>query len=95
MGEPVFVRYWLLQLPGQLGLFALMWLLQRWLGFAAWVPFVVVGVWAAKDLALYPLVRGAYATGDRLGAPRKLVGEAGAAEQDLAPSGYVRVRGEL
>jgi membrane-bound serine protease (ClpP class) len=49
--------------------------------------------WLVKDLLLYRFVRRAYEP-DLTGVA-KLVGDRGVAEVDLAPSGYIRVRGEL
>ena len=49
----------------------------------------------AKDLVLYRFLRHAYADGpSEVIGPEVLVGARGVAEGDLAPSGYVRVRGE-
>jgi membrane protein implicated in regulation of membrane protease activity len=91
----VFVRYWLLQLPGWVLLLAVMWLLRWWLDFADWIPWAVLGLWFVKDLALYPLLKHAYDPANRPTAIRRLIGHSGTAEQDLDPAGFVRVRGEL
>jgi membrane protein implicated in regulation of membrane protease activity len=55
---------------------------------------VVLLLWVAKDLALYPLLRRAYERGGQ-GYPSRLVGRSATARQDLAPRGYVLVAGEL
>lgn len=95
MKDPVFVRYWLLQLPGWLVVAVLTTAITMWLDLAVWVPFAALGAWVLKDLALYPLLKTAYDPTGRTSATRRMVGSAGTAEQDVAPVGFVRVRGEL
>jgi len=51
-------------------------------------------VWLLKDLLLYPFTRTAYETAAKTGSAA-LVGTKGVAEGNLAPDGYVRIRGEL
>jgi membrane protein implicated in regulation of membrane protease activity len=69
-------------------------LLQRWVGLPSWFAWAVVVLWMAKDVALFPFVWHSY---DRqCGEDRNsMVGAQGIAEERLAPSGYVRVHGEL
>jgi membrane protein implicated in regulation of membrane protease activity len=90
----VLAKYVALQVPGWIALVAV-------LGFARWM-FWVPGwvVWAgllllvAKDAAIYPFIwRSFAASADD--APHPRVGTVGVVDSDLAPSGYVRVRGEL
>ena len=50
--------------------------------------------WVLKDAALYPWLRSAYQSDPR-SVIERLVGLPGVAVEPLAPSGYVRVRGEL
>lgn len=88
------LRYLLFQIPG--------WLLAAGVGLALWrweflsAPLCVAGfiVWVLKDLALYPLLRRVYEIDRRTGA-QALIGTRGFAQGDLAPAGFVRVRGEL
>ena len=61
---------------------------------AAATAVVVLLLWVAKDLALYPLVRRAYEPGGH-GYPARLVGRCATARQALSPKGYVLVAGEL
>jgi membrane protein implicated in regulation of membrane protease activity len=85
-----FTRYLLLQAPGWLAVTAALAAL-RWLADVPWwtVP-VGLALFVAKDLAMYPVMR------DTLRPPRRaLVGSRGRAVDRLAPSGYVRVDGEL
>lgn len=51
-------------------------------------------MFVAKDFALYPFLRPAYEVRPEPG-PAHLLGERGVAVEDLAPAGYVRVRGEM
>lgn len=92
---PVLVRYVLLQLPG--------WTLASvvlWFAWSVWgLPpsFAVAGLvlWIAKDFALYPFVRDAYVvSASRWVGPETLVGSEGIADERLAPSGHVHLRGE-
>jgi membrane protein implicated in regulation of membrane protease activity len=85
-----FTRYLLLQAPGWVALGAAL-VVLRWLADVPWwmVP-VGLALFVAKDLAMYPVIR------DTLLPPRRtLVGSRGRAIDRLAPSGYVRVDGEL
>ena len=50
--------------------------------------------WVIKDYALYPFLRSAYELDHRLQIER-MIGELGQATEDLSPTGYVKVRGEL
>jgi membrane protein implicated in regulation of membrane protease activity len=88
------LRYTLLQLPALafVGLAAV--LLWRMAGLPGWAAAAIVAVWAAKDVAMYPFVRGAYAGPGGPGTSR-FVGQHGIARQDLAPRGYVAIGSEL
>ena len=59
-----------------------------WLAALGWMLFV------AKDFALYPWLRHAYAAGNP-DAAAQLVGRTGLARERIDPSGYVRVGAEL
>ena len=89
-----FWRYTAFQVPGWIIAIVGGWLLHRWLGIPLWVASGVLVVWVIKDYALYPLLRSAYELDHRRPIDR-LVGEHGTARDGLAPSGYIRVRGEL
>ena len=69
-------------------------MIYRWLDVPAWLAAGVLVAWVIKDYALYPFLRFAYEADHRLPIER-MVGHIGTAAQELAPSGYVRVRGEL
>ena len=89
-----FWRYTAFQIPGWLiaaggGVF-----LYRTMDVPVWVASGVLVVWVIKDYALYPLLRRAYELDERRPIER-LIGEQGTASDELAPTGYIRVRGEL
>lgn len=86
--------YWLLQLPEAALLLVILLLLQAWLEFPAWITWSLVGLWVAKDAALYPLVWRSFDSGYPA-TMHLLDGEIGVATERIDPTGYVRVRGEL
>jgi membrane protein implicated in regulation of membrane protease activity len=90
----VFLRYWLLQIPGMVAAAAVLAALVRWGDLAPRLALLLFALWVLKDLAFYPVLRVAYqpASGREV---RELVGAIGTARGELAPSGYVRVEGEL
>lgn len=88
-------RYLLFQVPGWVAVCAVIILLVELDLIDAWWAAIAVALWLIKDAAMYPLVRGAYASpGEATGAER-LVGETGVVTQPLRAKGYVRVRAEL
>lgn len=86
------VCYFLWQLPGWVAAgLVLGWLVQT-LGLAPWLAAGLLALLVAKDVALYPILR------DALGRPplgARPIGARGEAVEPLAPSGYIRVNGEL
>jgi len=90
----VVVRYAVLQAPAVLLLVLVLTLVGRCVDIPAWFFWGLVGLWVVKDLSLFPFVWHAYDT-DCAGAANCMVGVRGIAEDRLAPSGYIRVRGEL
>jgi membrane protein implicated in regulation of membrane protease activity len=91
----LFLRYLLIQLPGYVILALAMTALHLWLGLALWICAVAMAAWIVKDIALFPLVRRSYDIRQTPVRQEGLVGTEAVAEEDLDPSGYVRVRGEL
>ncbi len=91
----VLARYLLFQVPGWIVVAVAGWLLSRVPGVPGWVGPALLGGWILKDLVVYRWVRTAYDASDRPSPEGRLVGMRGVAEQDLAPEGFVRVRGEL
>jgi membrane protein implicated in regulation of membrane protease activity len=90
----VFARYLLLQVPGWAAVLLVLALLRETIGLSFTASVVVFVLWVIKDLAMYPRLRSAYEVDERTVVER-LIGEQGATVDDLAPGGYVRVRGEL
>ena len=90
----IIVKYVLLQLPALAVLVVLLVLVKRWIDLPSWFIWGLIGLWIAKDMALFPLTWRAYDQ-DRARAGSSMVGARGIAEERLNPSGYIRVRGEL
>ena len=90
------LRYTLLQVPDVALAALVVWALWNWLLIPGWVALVGLAVWIAKDIAIYPLVRRSFSLGESewVGV-RPLIGARGVATEDLSPSGWVRVKGEL
>lgn len=87
-------KYLLLQLPGWLVAAVVLSLLKRWVDLPLWAAVALFLLWVIKDLILFPLLRPAYES-DGKGGVERLIGAQGIAEERLAPSGYIRVGGEL
>ena len=68
----------------------LLWL-REVLGLATWMAAAALAVYVGKDLALYPAMRILF----RAPAPTWPIGRRAETVERLAPSGYVRVNGEL
>jgi len=90
----IIVRYALLQLPALAVLVVLLVLVKRWIDLPLWFIWGLIGLWIAKDIALFPLTWRAYDQ-DRAKAVSSMVGARGIAEERLDPSGYIRVGSEL
>lgn len=89
----VFAKYLAYQVPGWILLILALMVMRELFGLSAVVTAGLFAAWVVKDLLLFPLLRAAYETGPPV--IERLIGEAGTAVEDLAPAGYVRVRGEL
>lgn len=90
----IMVRYALLQMPAVALLVVTLFVLRRWVDLPAWFVWGLVALWVAKDVILFPFVWRAYDQ-KRPGETNSMVGARGIAEDRLAPSGYIRVYGEL
>jgi len=88
------VKYILLQLPVIVLLAIILLVIRRWVDIPLWLIWGIVGFWAVKDIAMFPVVWRAYDQ-SRPGDATSIVGMQGVAKDRLAPSGYVQVRGEL
>lgn len=84
-------KYLLWQVPGWLAAGALL----LWLALAGALPaglaVVLIVAWIAKDLALFPAMRTVFSPAAKM----RPIGARAEAVERLAPSGYVRVDGEL
>lgn len=90
----VVVRYALLQVPAVALLVSILILVQRWVDLPAWFVWGLITLWVAKDVILFPFVWRAYDR-DRPDDANSMVGARGIVEERLAPSGHIRVHGEL
>jgi membrane protein implicated in regulation of membrane protease activity len=90
----IIVRYALLQLPAIALILMGLFLVQRWIDIPVWIFWGSIIVWILKDVVLFFFTWRAYdwngAQSDRL-----MVGTRGIAQNRLAPSGFIHVRGEL
>ncbi len=84
----------LLQLPAIALLVLALIFVQRWVSIPAWVFWGSITLWIAKDVILFRFVWRAY-DWNLSGSENSLVGKSGIAQDRLAASGYIRVRGEL
>jgi membrane protein implicated in regulation of membrane protease activity len=90
----VVMRYALFQIPGLVLLILILTLVRRWVDFPLWFFWGSVFIWIVKDAVLFPFVWRAYDWSRSRGV-HSLVGTEGIVEERLAPSGYIRVHGEL
>ena len=90
---PPQIKYLLFQIPGWIISALVLMLLWHWEFIPKWLAVLCFFGWLLKDLLLYPFFRRAYEPG--VTGSARLVGSRGIAQGDLAPTGYIRVRGEL
>jgi len=90
----VIARYALFQVPATILLVAGLLVARQWVNLPAWLIWLIIGLWLAKELVLFPFVWRAY-DARRTSQAHSMIGQRGVAQQRLDPSGYVRVRGEL
>lgn len=87
-------KYLLIQIPGWILVAVGLTVLRQWIDLPLWAAVGVFLVWVVKDLILFPFLRPAYESNGK-SAVERLIGVQGIAEERLAPSGYIRVGGEL
>ncbi len=85
-------RYLAFQAPVWVILAVAVLLARPYLPLPGWLLWGLVAAWAVKDLVLFPFVWRAYQPPE---AKSPMVGAQGVASETLAPSGYVRIGGEL
>jgi len=88
------MRYALFQIPGLVLLILILIMVRRWVDFPLWFFWGSVFIWIVKDTVLFPFVWRAY-DWNRSQDVHSLVGSEGIVEERLAPSGYIRVHGEI
>lgn len=85
-------NYFLWQVPGWVvAALVLLWL-HALVGLPTWAAWLLFGLYVAKDCVLFPMMRGSFRPPEP-GEP--LIGARGRAVEPLAPTGYVRIGGEL
>lgn len=87
-------KYLVIQIPGWVLVAVVLEVLRRWVDLPLWAAIALFLVWIVKDLILFPFLRPAYESGGKSGVER-LIGVQGTAEERMAPSGYIRIGGEL
>jgi membrane-bound ClpP family serine protease len=87
-----FARYAAFQAPGILLVAAALFALRVIIDLPLWVPLAGTVLWALKDLAMFPVLKVAYAVDS--GEPA-VSGLRGVVVDTLSPHGLVRVQGEL
>jgi membrane-bound ClpP family serine protease len=87
----VILKYSLLQLPGLVTLILILLMLRQWTTIPSWIFLMCASIWIIKDVILFPFVWRAYENN----LPNSMVGSSGIAVDQLSPSGYVRINGEL
>lgn len=88
------IRYGLFQLPSLIILVLILLFIRHYLDLPAWAICGIVVLWVIKDMVLFPFVWRAYDRSRRENL-KMMIGTQGIGEQRLAPSGYIRVHGEL
>jgi membrane protein implicated in regulation of membrane protease activity len=89
----IVIKYFLLQLPGQVSFALILLLFRRWVEVPGYLTWGVLGLWVAKDVCLFPFLWRFYDPShypDRF----RMAGRKGYALTRLNPGGYVQVRGE-
>jgi membrane protein implicated in regulation of membrane protease activity len=90
----IVLRYALLQLPEIAVLILILTTLWMLLNMPLWSVWIIVVLWIAKDIIMFPFVWRAYDQGN-CGSLGSLLGLKGRVTERLSPAGYIKVRGEL
>jgi membrane protein implicated in regulation of membrane protease activity len=91
---PVLRRYLMFQIPGCTLAAGVLYALVRFWGLAPRTAALLFALWIAKELALYPLLRSAYA-GTHRDVTDRMIGSSASVCVALDPQGYVRLGAEL
>jgi membrane protein implicated in regulation of membrane protease activity len=92
--RPIYIRYILLNIPGLAAVILILIIVQYWVVLPKWLFGSIIGIWIVKDVLLFPFVWRAYDR-EQTGQSRSMLGKRAIARKRLAPSGYVRIYGEL
>ena len=87
------IKYFLLQLPGQIAFILILLLVRKWLEAPAYLLWGLLGFWVGKDIFLFPFLWRFYDPNyypDRF----RMIGRKGFTLTRLNPDGYVQVQGE-
>jgi len=90
----VYLRYGLLTIPGTAALVLILIVVQNWVPIPVWLRVTLILLWLAKEIILFPFVWRAYDHARPEGF-HSMIGQRGITRERLAPTGYVRVQGEL
>jgi membrane protein implicated in regulation of membrane protease activity len=90
----VVIKYTLLQIPAAILLILVLAEICRRVDLPSWLFWIIIIGWIAKDVLLFPLVWRSYDS-KRDEGTHPMKGGRGIAVERLAPTGYVRVGGEL
>ena len=90
----VYIRYGLLAIPGTAMLILVLAVVQNWLPIPFWLWVILLILWIAKEVILFPFTWRAY---DHNGSEVSslMIGERGYTRERLAPTGYIQVQSEL
>ena len=90
----VFVRYLAFEAPSWVLLAVVLAVLVRVWDLELSIAALVLVLWVAKDLVLFPVLRIAYEPAGGSGGAENLIGALGIVSADLDPEGWVRIGAE-
>lgn len=90
----VYLRYTLFQIPGLILVAALLCWLKQSFSIPLFYVYLFTGLWILKDIVIFPFVWHSYDISSR-NVLEKMIGKTGTAVNDINPSGYVRIGGEM
>ena len=89
-----FAKYLLFEIPQWFLLALILWVLVETTHIPVWAVQGFFVVWVLKDIAIFPLVRNAYANDAKTGI-EELIGVKATTQDRLDPEGFVRIHGVL
>jgi membrane-bound ClpP family serine protease len=89
-----FAKYLLFEIPQWILLALILWVVVETTGIPVWAVQGFFVVWVLKDIAIFPLVRNAYANDAKTGI-EELIGVKATTQDRLDPEGFVRIHGVL